>query len=131
MSADPINPVAVIARRVKELRGARGWTSAQLGEAVSKHGVQWDRFTVASLENGKRQNVTVAELLALALTLGVAPVNLLVPLDDRPYLVTPGRVESADAVRAWIRGEEPLAGVDERTFLAESPLRDLRRLTDS
>lgn len=119
--------MATIAQRVKQLRGRRGWTAAQLGEAASKHGIRWDRFTVASLETGKRQNVTVQELFALALALDVAPVNLLVPLDDSPYQVTPRRSEGADAVRAWVRGESPLPGTDERTYRAEVSLADLRR----
>lgn len=122
-----MTPLQTIARRVKELRGARGWNAAQLGEAVSKHGLRWDRFTVASLENGKRQNVTVHELFALALTLDVAPINLLVPLDDEPYQITQTRTEDASTVRAWVRGEAALPGMDERTFLAEAPLCDLRR----
>lgn len=120
-------PVATIAQRVKELRGRRGWTAAQLGAALGKHDVRWDRFTVANLESGKRQNVTVNELLALALALDVAPVNLLVPLDDRPYQITPTRTEGADTVRSWVRGEQPLPGTDERTYFAEAPLRELRR----
>jgi transcriptional regulator with XRE-family HTH domain len=123
--AELVTPVITIAQRVKELRGRRGWTAADLGTALHKHGVQWDRFTVASLENGKRQNVTVKELLALALALDVAPVNLLVPLDNRAYLLPGNRTEDSDDVRAWFRGKVPLPGVDERTFLAEASVRDL------
>lgn len=123
----PVGPVATIAQRVKELRGRRGWTAAHLGKVLGKHGVSWDRFTVANLESGKRQNVTVQELFALALALDVAPTNLLVPLDDRPYQVTPVRTESADMVRAWVRGEEPLPGADERTYRAEKSLADMRK----
>lgn len=125
-SEDPVGPVATIAQRVKELRGRRGWSAAQLGEALHKHGVRWDRFAVASLENGKRQNVTVQELYALSIALNVAPVNMLVPLDDRPCRVTPTRTEPANAVRAWIRGQQPLPGTDERTFRTEVSLADLK-----
>ncbi|MGW7195991.1 helix-turn-helix domain-containing protein [Streptomyces chryseus] len=112
---------------MKELRGRRGWTAAELGERLAKQGVRWDRFTVAGLESGKRQNVSVSELLALALVLDVAPVNLLVPVEDVPYQVTPTRIESADAVRAWVRGEVPLAAVNERTFYTEVSVSDLTR----
>lgn len=125
-SESPPGPVATIAQRVKELRGRRGWNAAQLGEALGKHGVRWDRFAVASLEKGKRQNVTVQELLALSLVLDVAPVNLMVPLDDRPYQVTSTRAENSDLVRSWVRGEHPLPGGDERTYRAETSLADMR-----
>jgi transcriptional regulator with XRE-family HTH domain len=129
MSRDPrsISPIAVIAQRVKEVRGRKGWNAAQLGKEVSKHGVRWDRFTVANLENGKRQNVTVQELMALALALGVAPINLLVPLGDEQYEITPSRTEGADTVRAWVRGEVALPGTDEWMFFAEVSMEDRRK----
>lgn len=126
-SESAVGPVATIAQRVKELRGRRGWTAAHLGTVLGKHGISWDRFTVANLESGKRQNVTVQELFALALALDVSPTNLLVPLDDRAYQLTPTRTESADLVRAWVRGEEPLPGTDERTYRAEVSLADMRK----
>jgi transcriptional regulator with XRE-family HTH domain len=126
-SETPVGPVATIAQRVKELRGRRGWTAAHLGKELGRHGISWDRFTVANLESGKRQNVTVQELYALALALDVSPTNLLVPLDDRPYQITPTRAENADMVRAWVRGEEPLPGSDERTYRAEVSLADMRK----
>lgn len=128
---DPVTPVASIAQRVKELRGRRGWTAAQLGKELARHGLRWDRFAVANLESGKRQNVTVNELFALARALDVAPTNLLVPLDDRPYQVTEDRVENADTVRAWVRGEAPLSGADERTFFAEVSAHDMRKRIDA
>jgi transcriptional regulator with XRE-family HTH domain len=115
---------------VRELRGRRGWTAAQLGKQLAEQGVRWDRFTVAGLESGKRQNVSVVEFLALASALDVAPVHLLVPLDSEPYEVTPQRVESADDVRAWVRGEKPLPGTATeraRTFYAEVSTADIQR----
>ena len=87
------------------------------------------------LENGKRQNLTVVELLALATVLQVAPVHLLVPPlpspewgaggnepnDTTAYQVTPGRTEPMYLVRRFIRGETPLPGMDERAFYSEIP----------
>jgi transcriptional regulator with XRE-family HTH domain len=118
-------PIGTIAKRVREVRGRRGWTAAQLGEELHKHGVPWDRFTVSSLESGKRKTVTVQELIGLALALDVAPIHLLVPLDDRPYLLAGSRIENANDVRDWFRGRRPLGGVDERTYLSEVSVREL------
>ncbi|MFC8415707.1 helix-turn-helix transcriptional regulator [Streptomyces coelicoflavus] len=127
MSPTPaVGPVPTIAQRVKALRGRKGWSAEDLGNALKDEGVKWDRFTVANLEKGKRQNVTVVELLALAKVLDVALVNLLVPVNDAPYQVTPERVEDSDAVRAWVRGQKPLPGMDERTFLTEVSVADMR-----
>ncbi|WP_052479814.1 helix-turn-helix domain-containing protein [Streptomyces sp. NBRC 110035] len=110
MNAASSGPTAVIAGRVRELRRRRGWTAADLGARLTEHGLPWNRTTVVKLENGRRENVSVTELLVLAEALGTAPVNLLVPPDNEPYQVTPDRTEDADTVRAWVRGEQPLSG---------------------
>ncbi|MEU4964183.1 helix-turn-helix domain-containing protein [Streptomyces smyrnaeus] len=117
----------VIARRVKGLRARNGLTAKQLAEALTAEGVTWDRGTVTKLETNRRDNVTVVELLALSKVLNVAPVHLLVPLDDaQPLQVTPKNAIQADRVRAWVRGEQPLPGTDLRTFRTEVPLGELK-----
>jgi hypothetical protein len=102
---------------------------------LKAQGLAWDRTTVVKLENGKRQNVTVVELLALAVVLQVAPVHLLVPPLPSPewgaggnepndagaYQVTPSRTEPMYLVRRFIRGETPLPTMDERAFYSEIP----------
>ncbi|WP_030543094.1 helix-turn-helix domain-containing protein [Streptomyces albus] len=116
------NPVTVVARRVKELRGRNGFTAQQLAERLKKdQGLSWDRGTVTKLETGRRQSISAVELLALARALNVAPVHLLVPLDDRPYEVTPHETYPAGRVRDWLRGTAPLPGVDTRIFRSEAP----------
>lgn len=119
------DPVDTVRRRVKELRGRKGWTGAELGERMTQLGVPWDRSIVANFENGRRQSVTVSEAFALALVFEVAPVNLLVPLDDRPYRITPERTEPSLEVRAWIRGQAPLPGMDPRLYFTEVAWSDL------
>lgn len=125
-----VGPVPAIAQRVKALRRRKGWSAEELGKALKAESVKWDRFTVANLESGKRQNVTVVELLALAKVLDVAVVHLLVPVNDEPYQVTPEYAESADAVREWVRGNKPLPGTDteaQRTFYSEVAMADIKR----
>lgn len=112
--------------RVKELRGRKGWSGADLGEQLSKLGVPWNRSVVANFESGRRPAVSVQELLALALVLDVAPVNLLVPLHSEPYQVTPKGTDPQNAldVWSWMRGERPLPGASEasaRLYFAEAP----------
>jgi len=122
----PSQPTATIARQVQTLRRRKGWNSAQLGDALTQHGIRWDRHIVASLESGRRKGVSVTELLALAFVLDVAPVNLLLPVGGGRYQVLPNRVEDSGAVLDWVRGRRPLPGTDERTFFAEVPLSELR-----
>src|SRR5512132_1898192 len=123
-------PVEHLAQRVRELRRRRGLSAAQLAERLRQVGLDWDRSIVANLENGRRASLDVAELLALALVLDVAPVHLLIPLDDdQPYRVTPTRVEPAGRTRDWVRGADVLDGIDQRTYFAEVPEGEWRMLS--
>ncbi|MFD8615473.1 helix-turn-helix transcriptional regulator [Streptomyces sp. NPDC059631] len=132
MALDTSEPVGVIATRVREVRNRHGWTAQDLADRLTEIGLPWNRTTVVKLENGKRENVTVNELLALSLALNVAPVNLLVSLSDAPYKITPLRTENADTVRAWVRGEMCLPGAeDARTYFAEVSERDMRVRIDA
>ncbi len=122
--------MGVIARRVREVRSRHQMTAQDLAERMTTLGLPWNRTTVVKLENGRRENVSVTELLVLAEALATAPVNLLVPVTDEPYQVTPARTESSDVVREWVRGNKPLPGTsteDQRTFYAEVPLADIKR----
>lgn len=126
MSTSAQGPTEVIARRVAELRARKNMTRQELGERLAELDVPWNRFTVSSLENGKRQNVTVVELLALARVLDVAPLNLLVPLEEISYQVTPNEEQPADRVRDWIRGVAPLPGMNQRIYFSEVPMVEMR-----
>jgi transcriptional regulator with XRE-family HTH domain len=122
----PLRAEEVIAQRVKDLRKARGWTAARLGEELAaRTDLQWDRNIVTNLENGRRRIVTISELLALAFVLDVAPVHLFVPLeDDQPYAVTQDLVLPASLVRRWVRGwphSMGLPGMDQRRYLGQIP----------
>lgn len=124
------HPTAVIARRVRELRERRGITAAQLSERMRDVGTPFDKTVVANLETGRRRFVTVQELLALAYILDVAPVHLLLPIDDEraSYAYTPNRNAEVWRVREWVRGHPyaaaptiGLGGVDPRKYLSEVP----------
>lgn len=124
--SEVLEPTAVIALRVREARARHGFTAQQLADRLKAVGVPWDRATVTKLETGRRQNISTVELLALARALDVAPVHLLLPVDDRPFMVTPTEIRPAERVRAWVRGEKPLPGTDLRIFHTEVPLEEVR-----
>ena len=122
-----VDPVAVIAHRVREVRARHGFTAQQLADKLREAGVPWDRATVTKLETGRRQNVSIVEVLALARVLDVALVHLLVPTDDEQrYQVTPTEALPAGRVRPWVRGIVPLPGTDSRIFHTEKPLAELQ-----
>jgi transcriptional regulator with XRE-family HTH domain len=126
-----LSPVATVARRVKEVRGRKGMTAKELADKLRDDaGVKWDRATVTKLETGHRQTLTVVELLALARVLDVAPTHLLVPLDDRPFQVTPKEVQESGRVRQWLRGEKHLPGTDLQVFYSEVPLAEMRQVVE-
>lgn len=121
---DGETPTGVIARRVREVRKRRGLTAEQVAERLNAQGVNWQRSTLAKLENGKRENVSVVEWLALATVLNVAPVHLLLPIDEQegaPYWVTPAKAVPVADARGWIRGSLSLGNGPTRDFRAEAP----------
>ena len=100
---------AGIIRQLRELRRLREWTTADLAAAMQAEGfAHWSTSTVANIENGRRANVSTDELLGLALVYGVAPINLLVPIDEPEMAITPRATVSAEQARRWIAGDEPL-----------------------
>lgn len=124
---DPSTVTGTIGRRVKELRGRRGWSAADLEGRCERAGApELKRTVIANLETGRRGYVTVRELLALAYVLDVAPVHLLVPLDDDAhYSPLPLGDLPADWARAWIRGQRPLPDTDQRMYFSEVPVSEL------
>ena len=130
-----VAPVQALARRVREVRTARGWSAQELARRCAGLGLPaLDRSTIANIESGRRQRVGVDELLVLALALGVAPVHLLVPLDEQWYALTPDRVTGTGRVREWLRGNWPMHGADpndptarladRETYLSQRPAPD-------
>lgn len=75
---------ARVVENMRTLRKARGWTAQKLAEEMTRAGVPWDRQVVSKLENGWRRTVTVDELAALAVVLGVtSPWSLTGPVAVR------------------------------------------------
>ncbi|MEU1813432.1 helix-turn-helix transcriptional regulator [Micromonospora aurantiaca (nom. illeg.)] len=119
-------PTQVIRLRVRELRAKQGWSAERLAAEMTKVGVAWTRVVVTKLETGRRPDISVVELLALAFVLDVAPIHLLVPVADGHvlYRVTPELSTPADQAREWVRGRSPMPGQDPRRYFAEVPERE-------
>jgi transcriptional regulator with XRE-family HTH domain len=116
-------PAQVFARRVRAARESRGWTQAQLADRLREIGYPKSRETLTKLEGGRYRGVSLDDAFAIAAALGVAPVHLLVPLDDEAALeVVAGVPVPAPLARAWIRGTLPLT---------ISPKVDLLQMPDS
>lgn len=105
----------VVADQVRHLRGRSGLTQQELADTLG-----WTQSQVARLELGKRA-VTVADLLALSWALDVAPIYLLAgSFTGEIPVIEQLRVPAGD-LREWIRGYDPLPGMNYRRFFENIP----------
>ena len=112
---------AVVRQRVKQLREGRKMSAARLAELCAENGMpNLNRDVIANLESGRRPNVTIDEVLVLALSLDVAPVNLFIPVDER-WLTIGKWIVGAGVARQWTRGAFPLPSQDSVRYQTEAP----------
>ena len=100
-----------------EYRTARGLRAQQLADRCAELGAPIKRSVLANLENGRRDFLTVTELLVLAAALGVAPTLLVFPLDDATadVEVLPSVTAPAWNAAPWFTGRRTyVPWVDER-----------------
>jgi hypothetical protein len=121
----PLTPNELVIRRLKDARAALdgGISTYQLAErlaALTGGGGTLSTHVLQNLEAGRRQGVTVAELLLLAAGLSVPPEFFLVPAGDDRVQVTPSAVLGRDELLSWIRGQQSLPGGDAEHFAAVS-----------
>ena len=131
-----------VAVRIKEARGRRGWSAKQLAEQCAVRGLpRLTHSVLNNIESGRpdkdgqrKRDITVDELLALAVILDVAPTHLLgLPVDGATSIeILPScGVSNNDDLQQWIRGDKPLPQTDERLYFASAleqlPPRDDQR----
>ena len=97
----------VIAGEIRRYRQQRGFSAQQVSDACAKAGLEISRSTLADLENGRRENITVTELLMLAAVLDVPPVQLMLPVlrDEETVEILPGYSVAVWDAALWIRGD--------------------------
>lgn len=96
----------VIAAEVRRERVKRKLSTQQLADRCDRLGFPIPRSVLANLENGRREAVSVAELLVLAAALEVAPGLLVNPLGHQATTeVLPGRELPAWEAILWLSGQ--------------------------
>ncbi len=101
-------PSQLVAQQVRRARKRRGWSAQRLAEELQGVGLPWDRTIIANLENGRRNAVSVEELLALSYVLAVPPVLMLVPLGEADTVnITPDLAVPPGLAHRWVLGDVP------------------------
>lgn len=101
---------ATVADNVQRMRRRRDLSIYELSAMLRKAGRPITPAAVGKIERQQRQ-VTVDDLLALAVILGVSPSALLLPLDDNANKrvdVTGAGEVPADVAWDWMDGKRPL-----------------------
>lgn len=86
----------VVGGNLQYARLAAGWTQVEAIRHLRVEGLDWSRTQLASLESGRREDVTVSELFLLAAALDV-PVRQLLKASNSVRL---GRLASSDG--GWL-----------------------------
>jgi hypothetical protein len=99
---------AAVAKNVERLRKARNQTIYSLSGELAKVGRPITPSAIAKIEKQQRQ-VTVDDLVALAVVLNTSPISLLLPAlwGDTPIALTSERQLMARTAWRWIRGQSP------------------------
>lgn len=94
-----------IAVQVRLKRKALGWSAQALANRCDAAGFPIPRSTIAKLESGRRDSISIAELMILARALGVAPIDLICPPETRGRVwITPVELLRSLDARLWWRG---------------------------
>jgi transcriptional regulator with XRE-family HTH domain len=140
-----MSPSDAAAGRIREARKRRGWTSAETAARCTARGYRMTASVLANIESGRpdlngarRRDISIDELLALAVALDVPPVTLMgMPSDpDQPPVAITSTmpIDQPDELLLWIRGDRPLPGTDSRVYfttaLEQMPAVDSQRVLE-
>ena len=97
-------------------------SAQQLADKTDELGMPIARSVLANLESGRRETVSVAEVLVLAAALGVSPIELMCPVGfDEQTEMLPGRMMDPLAAMRWFTGEWKLDLADDGTLMMRTP----------
>ena len=103
-SAGVAQLVAREVRRYRRMRRPR-MSMQQLADRTAELGMPIPQSVLANLESGRRETVSVAEVLVLAAALNVAPIDLICPVGfDKQMEMLPGAAMDPLTVRRWFTG---------------------------
>jgi transcriptional regulator with XRE-family HTH domain len=97
----------VVAGEIRRYRQERKMSAQQLANRCEQLGFAIPRPVISNIENGRRDSLSIAELLVLARALDVAPALLVAPVGRQEMVeILPDQsMPPFDAVR-WLEGEQ-------------------------
>ena len=117
MTRERGNPVgemtALVGANVKRIREAQRLSLEELSQRLEDSGWILNRSSLSKIERGTRR-IDVDDVVMLAATLHVSPMDLLLPTEDRPVVlkaaqsITDREIPGGplwEEVSAWIRGD--------------------------
>lgn len=115
----------VFSRRLQQSRKAAAWTQERLSDETGAVGQKVDRVAVSRIEAGSR-SVSLSEALVITAALGLSLEHLLTPMGS-DELMRVGSDASAPTftsgdVSAWLHGDAPLPGQQDRFFWGMGPI---------
>lgn len=91
---------ATVASQMRKYRRERKISTQRLAVMTAELGMEIPRSVLANFESGRRETVTVAELLILAYALDVTPAMLLIPSGEAEIL--PGITWPSEKAAHWL-----------------------------
>jgi hypothetical protein len=113
--------VAREVRRYREMQRPR-MSVQRLADRTAELGMLIPRSVLANLESGRRETVSVAEVLVLAAALNVAPIDLICPVGfDKQTEMLPDRTMEPLSAMRWFTGEWKLDIDDAGAWTMRTP----------
>jgi transcriptional regulator with XRE-family HTH domain len=116
----PARVARQVAREIRRYRESQRpkISAQQLADRTAEIGMPIPRSVLANLESGRRETVSVAEVLVLAAALNVSPIELMCPVGfDKQTEMLPGRMMDPLSAMRWFAGEMKLDVTDAVTTL--------------
>lgn len=124
--AQDLDPRETIGQRVAKYRRLQGWSAQKLADESGL-----TRSVITNIENGRREDLTVNELLAISVALGMAGIAIMLPI-DRPFGVVEiaGTQIEVESLRSTFAGESVVLQSSGKPSAAGAQARELIRLGD-
>jgi len=87
-----------IGQNIKKVRGRKKLSAQKLADGCEAAGMVIPRDVIANVENGRREAISIAEIIVIAAVLGVSPITLIYPPDQAS---TPVMTPAGDSQLTW------------------------------